>query len=60
MPQNNAEAQKWHRLAADQGDSGAQFVPGLMYKSNWDYVPAHVLFNLSAAQGRPNFCKGAR
>ena len=31
VPQNYAEAVKWYRLAADQGDARAQFNLGFMY-----------------------------
>ncbi len=31
MPQDYAEAAKWYRLAADQGDTGGQYNLGLMY-----------------------------
>ena len=31
MPQNYAEAVKWFRLAADQGDASAQYNLGVMY-----------------------------
>ena len=31
VPQNYAEAVKWYRLAADQGDASAQFNLGVMY-----------------------------
>ena len=55
MPQNYAEALKWYRLAADQGDAGAQNNLGVMYANGQgvpqDYVRAHMWFNLSAAQG---------
>ena len=46
---------KWYRLAADQGDAGAQFNLGGMYAQGvgvpQDHVLAHMWFNLSAAQG---------
>ena len=31
VPQNYAEALKWYRLAADQGDADAQYNLGVMY-----------------------------
>ena len=31
VPQDYAEAVKWFRLAADQGDAGAQSILGVMY-----------------------------
>jgi TPR repeat protein len=55
VPQNDAEAVKWFRLAADQGNSAAQFKLGMMYTQGQgvlqDYVRAHVWFNLAAARG---------
>ena len=55
VPQNYAEAVKWFRLAADQGDADTQYSLGLMYTKGegvpQDYVRAHMWFNLSAAQG---------
>ena len=49
--QHWAEAARWHRLAADQGHSGAQGSLGSMYHFSGDYVRAHMWLNLSAAQG---------
>ena len=55
VPQDYAEAVKWYRLAADQGDAYAQNNLGVMYDQGQgvpqDYVLAHMWFNLSAAQG---------
>jgi len=55
VPQNDAEALKWLRLAADQGDALAQCNLGLVYAEGWgvpkDLVRALMWFNLSAAQG---------
>ena len=31
VPEDDAEAVRWYRLAADQGDAGAQHNLGLMY-----------------------------
>ena len=31
VPQDDAEAAKWYRLAADQGQANAQFLLGVMY-----------------------------
>ena len=54
MPQDNAEAVKWYRLAADQGIAEAQYNMGIMYKNGQgvpkDYVQAHMWFNLAASQ----------
>ena len=30
IPQDDAEAQRWFRLAAEQGDADAQFILGVM------------------------------
>ena len=55
VPQDYAEAVRWYRLAAEQGDAEAQFNLGVMYTDGkgvpQDYVLAHMWFNLSAAQG---------
>jgi TPR repeat protein len=48
-----AQAVKWYRLAADQGDADAQFNLGFMYASGQgvpkDYVLAYMWRNLAAA-----------
>jgi TPR repeat protein len=55
VAQNYAEAVKWYRLAADQGDADAQFFLGTMYEQGHgvpqDYVQAHMWYNLAGAQG---------
>ena len=55
VPEDDAEAVRWYRLAAEQGDALAQTNLGFMY-GNGDGVPrdlvfAYMWFNLSAAQG---------
>ena len=54
MPQGNAEAVAWYRLAADQGQASAQFNLGVMYNSGdgvpQDDVSAHMWFNLAASR----------
>ncbi len=54
MPQDNAEATKWFRKAADQGDANAQLNLGLMYRKGQgvpqDYVSAAVWFRKAAEQ----------
>ena len=54
VPQDDAEAARWYRLAADQGDADAQFLLGVRYANGegvpQDYVESHMWFNLSAAQ----------
>jgi TPR repeat protein len=51
--QNNNEAMKWYRLAADQGFGMAQYDIGYMYTLGRgvprNYVVAHMWLNLSAA-----------
>ena len=54
VPENDAEAVRWYRLAADQGYASAQVNLGFMYRNGdgvpEDYVQAHMWFNLAAAQ----------
>ena len=56
VPENDKEAVKWYRLAAEQGNAAAQNNLGIMYDLGegvlQDYVKAHVWLNLSAAQGK--------
>lgn len=53
VPQDYTEAVKWFRLAAEQGDTFAQFILGLMYEQGkgvpQDYVLAHMWTNIAAA-----------
>ena len=55
VPEDDAEAVRWYRLAAEQGDATAQTNFGLMYSTGdgvpEDLVYAYMWFNLSAAQG---------
>ena len=55
VPQDYAEAVKWYRKAAEQGDFASQFNLGNLYSNGrgvpQDYVLAHMWFNLAAAQG---------
>ncbi len=58
MLQDYAEALKWFRLSADQGNPDGQGALGSMYYMYYmgtgvpqDYVLAHMWFNLSAARG---------
>ncbi|MGO4916793.1 tetratricopeptide repeat protein [Pseudogemmobacter sp. W21_MBD1_M6] len=57
VPQDYAEAMTWFRLAAEQGDAGAQNNLGMMYKIGWgvpqDNQTAHMWYNLAAASGNP-------
>ena len=53
VPQNDAEAERFFRLAADQGHASGQNILGVMYVDGrgvpQDYVLAHMWFNLAAA-----------
>jgi len=53
LPQDYAEAAKWFRKAAEQGDARAQFNLGGMYGQGQgvpqDYVEAHMWLNLAAS-----------
>ena len=55
VPENNAEAVRWYRLAAEQGNASAQSNLGFMY-SNGEGVPqnnvrAYIWYSVAAAQG---------
>ena len=54
VPQDDAEAVRWYRLAADQGHATAQNNLGIRYSNGrgvpQDYVEAHMWYNLAAAQ----------
>jgi len=62
VPQDNSEAMRWYRLAAEQeateNAAEAKFRIGAMYDQGkgvpQDYVLAHKWMNLAAAQGRYN------
>jgi VWFA-related protein len=53
VPQDEVEAVRWYRLAAEQGDARAQGNLGVMYGNGsgvpLDYVAAHMWSNLAAA-----------
>ena len=55
VPQNHAEAVKWYRLAAEQGDAHAQFNLGASYTAGRgvpkDLIIAYMWFDLSVARG---------
>jgi len=57
VPQSYAEAVKWYRLGAEQGDVWAQYFLGLMYEEGHDvtqdYVEAHKWYNLAASKWIP-------
>jgi len=66
-PQDYAEALKWLRRAAAQGNRYAQSNLGFMYRDGEgvqkDYVQAHMWFNLAAAAsefGKENFAAEER
>ena len=54
VPQDDAEASRWWRLAADQGHANAQYNLGFMYSNGsgvpQDYVQMHMWFNLAASR----------
>jgi len=60
VPEDDAEAVRWYRLAAEQGDAYAQTSRGVMYVVGdgvpEDMVLAHMWWSLAAAQGN----EGAR
>ena len=55
VPKNDAEAVRWYRMAAEQGDADAQLNLGYMYGTGEgipkDYVQAYAWYNIAAAQG---------
>jgi TPR repeat protein len=56
VPEDDVEAARWFRLAAEQGNGFAQFALGFMYAIGEgipnDDVLAYMWINLAAAQGR--------
>jgi TPR repeat protein len=54
VPQDYAEAARWYRRAAEQGDAQAQYNLGLAYArgegATQNAVDAHMWFNLAAAR----------
>jgi TPR repeat protein len=58
VPKNYAEAVKWYRLGADQGDARCQWLLGGMYNAGkgvpQSYATAVKWYRLAAAQGYPN------
>jgi TPR repeat protein len=55
VPEDDAEAVRWYRLAAEQGDAAVQTTLGVMYANGRgvpeDIVLAYMFYNLAAAQG---------
>jgi hypothetical protein len=62
VPQDYAEAVKWYKLAAAQGNAYAQYNLGAMYELGqgvpMDDVRAHMWLNLAAAKGEADAVKG--
>ena len=54
VPQDDAEAAKWYRLAAEQGIGAAQYNLAVMYATGrgvrQDYVQAHKWVDLAASR----------
>ena len=63
VAQDDAAAEKWARLAAEQGSAKAQDILGFMYFDGrgvtLDYVQAYMLWSLSVGQGQKR-AAGAR
>ena len=57
VPQDYQEAMRWSRLAAEQGNTDAQYGLGGMYGNGrgvpQDYVQAHKWINLAASRTTP-------
>jgi TPR repeat protein len=55
VPEDDTEAVKWYRKAAEQGYAEAQYNLGVMYTNGEgvpeDYVESYMWWNLAAAQG---------
>ena len=55
VPQDNAEAVKWYRLAAEQGYDKAQNYLGIMFELGdgvlQDNTMAHMWYNIASANG---------
>ena len=58
VPENDAEAVKWYRKAAEQGNASAQFNLGVMHADGEgvlkDFVLAHMWSNIAGANGNAN------
>ena len=54
VPQDYAEAAKWYRRAAEQGNANSQYNLGVMYAEgqgvSQDYVLAHLWLNLAVSR----------
>ena len=62
VPEDDAEAVRWYRLAAEQGYAAAQFNLGVMYATGQgvpeDDVTAYAWLNIAAEQGQSSANKG--
>ncbi len=62
VPQDDQEAVRWYRQAADQGDAYAQNTLAYMYEHGRgvprNYVRAYMWASLAAAQGIEDSAKG--
>ena len=58
VPEDDAEAVKWFRLAAEQGHAAAQYSLGVMYAAGdgvpQSYITAHAWWNIASASGHGN------
>ena len=56
VPENDADAVKWYRLAAEQGNANAQSNLGVMYYNGegvrQNNVRAYIWWSVAAAQGQ--------
>jgi len=61
VPQDHAEAFRWYKLAAEQGNADAQNSLGAVYGYGLgvpqDNIAAYMWFNLAAAQGNEGAIK---
>ena len=61
MPQDDAEAVRWFRKVAEQGDTDAQYNLGLMYYNGvgvpYDYVKAYMWWSFAKALGDKDVAK---
>jgi hypothetical protein len=62
VPESDAEAVKWYRKAADQGNVYAQFELGLMYESGIgvpeNNIGAYAWWSMAKTQGHANAAIG--
>ena len=64
VPENDAEAVKWYRKAADQGNADAQYNLGLMYVTGKgvpeNNIRAYVWWSMAKTQGNTTRKRGYR